>query len=87
VSEYLLNNCRVFDTSDDPDITTTFTAGFYVSVARVLSRFGGSTVRLMVTEESAKLTPSAFVLGDQLAITTARIEMSPGMVKNQRMPT
>jgi len=48
VSEYLLNNCRVFDTSDDvhgrtnavgawmrrngdPDITTTFTAGFYVN--------------------------------------------------------
>ena len=32
MSEYLLNNCRVFDTSDDPDITSTFTAGFYVDI-------------------------------------------------------
>ena len=28
VSEYLLNNCWVFNTGNDPDITTAFTAGF-----------------------------------------------------------
>ena len=27
-----MNNCRIFDTSDDVDITTTFTAGFYINI-------------------------------------------------------
>jgi len=36
VSEYLLNNSRVLNTSDNPDFATTFTAGFYIDTENTL---------------------------------------------------
>jgi len=36
VSEYLPDHNRVFNTSNDPDVTAAFTAGFYVNVENPL---------------------------------------------------
>jgi hypothetical protein len=36
VGKYFLNNCRIFDTGNDPDITTAFTTGFYLNTKYTL---------------------------------------------------
>jgi len=39
MGKYFLNHYRIFYTGDDPDVSTAFTAGFYVYVEYPLQSF------------------------------------------------